>query len=577
MNPTRWRTSGLTALCILSLAILLLFLHQAIFPLAAWAFPFLESSFYDIAVYGAYPVQDLVSFDLGAPWASLTRWHQSCDSGLVLLSPNGPSVANPGPMILDARGNLVWATAEYGTVMNMKAQTYKGQQYLTFWAGDKQGSMGDGEYYMLDSTYTLSRKVEAVGDSYKGDLHEFIITDDDTALMTVYNKTQFDLTAMGRPVDGWIVDSLFQEVDIETGDLLFEWRASDHFNPTKSFYKNPFGGYGKGNAYDFFHINSIQKDRHGNYLICSRHLHLIANISPAGEVLWALGGSENQFKDLSGGEATDFKWQHDARWVDEENGILSVFDNGGAGPIMADADHTKAKIIQIDIEKMTAKLLHNYISTQKMLSASQGSVQMLPQREGEDHVFVGWGSASAYSEYTKSGDLLCETHVGASWLFWFERVKSYRAIKTFTWVGRPTYPPAAKISGNRVFVSWNGATQVSTWRLEGSKGNSETDDDFEHIDIIPKVEFEESFLLPQSGSHVRYRVAALDAEQRTMKYSNIIGEQDIVSSVPHFWWVTFGICIFTGLAFGVWLFVTKVLRRRKNMLFSWEMYRYSKL
>ncbi|WP_212680032.1 hypothetical protein, partial [Salmonella enterica] len=66
------------------------------------------------------------------------------------------------------------------------------------------------------------------------------------------------------------------------------------------------------------------------------------------------------------------------------------------------------------------ELLHEYTSLNKIGSASQGNVQLLEPavHDREPHVFIGWGASAAFTEHTLSGDLLCETHLGASWLFY---------------------------------------------------------------------------------------------------------------------------------------------------------------
>lgn len=68
--------------------------------------------------------------------------------------------------------------------------------------------------------------VQAVG--IDGDYHEFSITPQNTAVVTAYVRTPWNLTAYGRE-DGYIWDCVFQEIDIASGELLFEWHASDHF------------------------------------------------------------------------------------------------------------------------------------------------------------------------------------------------------------------------------------------------------------------------------------------------------------------------------------------------------------
>ena len=121
-------------------------------------------------------------------------------------------------------------------------------------------------------------------------MHEFKITDEGTALMTIYDICEADLTAVDGPKDGWIYDGLFQEIDIETGELIFEWRASDYYDVEESYYPLDLKGTSPSaqDAYDYFHINSIDKHPNGNYLVSSRYMHTVTCISPDGEILWVL-------------------------------------------------------------------------------------------------------------------------------------------------------------------------------------------------------------------------------------------------------------------------------------------------
>lgn len=373
----------------------------------------------------------------------------------------------------------------------------------------------------LDSTYKVIHQVSAVGKDIRGDLHEFKLTKDGTALVSVYNVTNADLSPMGRPVDGWINDSIFQEIDIATGELLFEWKASEHFNPNDSFMTHPLAGYWQSIPFDFFHINSIEKDSKGNYIISSRHMHTVTCISPTGETLWVLGGQYNEFKDLSDGKATDFKWQHDARWVSEEDGTLTLFDNSEAGVLHIDAPYSTARMIKLDVANRTATLLGSYVSLQQIRTPSQGSVQVLPD---SGNIFVGWGHSPAYSEYSPNGTLVCETHFGASWYDFWGRVVSYRAQKSANWVGSPEYPPAVKIQNSQLFVSWNGATEVETWELQGAV---QADGEFHALDVMEKIGFEGTFLLPtdSQGDHVYYRVAAIGHDGKVLGHSEAVAEE----------------------------------------------------
>ena len=75
---------------------------------------------------------------------------------------------------------------------------------------------GVGEYVIFEDSYREIARVRA-GNGYRGDLHEFLITPQDTALLTAYNPVPADLSAVGSPKYGAVWDGIAQELDIETG------------------------------------------------------------------------------------------------------------------------------------------------------------------------------------------------------------------------------------------------------------------------------------------------------------------------------------------------------------------------
>lgn len=184
------------------------------------------------------------------------------------------------------------------------------------------------------------------------DLHEFLLTADGTALLTVYQKYQHDLSgwrlfnATSNPNDvepHWIWDCVLQEISVDTRDVIFEWRASEHIDINDTYHLVRQTGNHE-DPFDWFHMNSIRRDELGNYLISARYTHSITYIDgKTGEVLWVLGGKSNMFMDLSDGLAINFAWQHDAQFVSpdafpmmyvppkDQDGyttrLLSLFDN----------------------------------------------------------------------------------------------------------------------------------------------------------------------------------------------------------------------------------------------------------
>lgn len=417
-----------------------------------------NSFWYDWGLYGAYPRLSYESFSWASPWVNLVKSSAKCEDGYTFIEPRGNSVPYPGPIILDNEGNLVWMETKYGQAMDVKVQTYQGNDYITFWHGGDSGWFGRGYYLMIDSSYNIFKNVTAAGE-LDGDLHEFQITEKGTALLTVYDTKPADLTAYGVE-NGHIIDSLFQEIDLETGDLIFQWRASDHYPVTDSL--APYEDY-KG-AWDYFHINSVDKDPStGNYLVSSRYMCGVASIDgTTGEVVWQVGGKNNSFTDLSDGEATNFSWQHHTRLLNNGT-LLTVFDNGAYynRPIRR-AQHSRGLMIDLDTTAMTAKLRHALVAPQHTLSPSQGSVNILPET---GNVLVGWGHTPAWTEYDAiTGEVLCDTHLGATHIDFLGWCKNYRTFKS-KWVGRPTTSPDAVLrpATQALHVSWNGATEVERW------------------------------------------------------------------------------------------------------------------
>jgi hypothetical protein len=176
--------------------------------------------------------------------------------------------------------------------------------------------------------------------------------------------------------------------------------------------------------------------------------------------------------------------------------------------------------ISIDLKNMTASLVQEYIHPDKILAISQGSMQLI---ESSGHVLVGWGNTPSYTEFTEEGEVLCSMHFGAllfSEILDLGWVKSYRVFK-HGWVGRPKSPPDIAISGDYVYVSWNGATEVAAWRLQSAETPDAMSEDFIDFQDIAKEGFETTFLLDGEDNHF-VRVAALDASGKILGYTKVI-------------------------------------------------------
>lgn len=439
-------------------------------------------SWYDLGGQGFGPDQSYISFDQESPIVEVTPPDAKCDPRYTFLAPRGDSIAHPGPMILNPAGELVWTKWNGGTTQDFKMQRYKGEDYLTYWQGDTADGYGRGSWYMLDSTYTQKYVVSPIG-IYDGDLHDFQITPNDTAILMIYDPIPMDLSSIGGPELGWMYDGMFQEINLETEELLFQWRVSNFYDPSDSYYPIGDAGQGRTSGYDHSHINSVDKDDQGRYLVSMRHLHTVACIDgTTGDVLWSLGGKQNTFADASNGAATEFSWQHDARWQGPNR--LSLFDNASYNNDNLSAV-SRGMIVDLDTEEQQATLLQSFHHPHDIMAVSQGNVQVLDT----GNILVGWGHSAAFTEFSPEGDVVCDVHFGASAFFTFGRVVSYRVFK-FDWVGNPLTIPDTVITPASVFVSWNGATEVAEWRVEAWDGEDPRNMTFATVDQIPREGFE---------------------------------------------------------------------------------------
>ena len=107
----------------------------------------------------------------------------------------------------------------------------------------------------------------------------------------------------------------------------------------------------------------------------------------------------------------------------------------------------------------------------------------------------------------------------------------YRAFR-FPWSGRPASPPEVLASLNTtgeetiVHASWNGATEVASWRVLAGKGRGS----LAAQAVIPAGAFESSTTLPQKHAYVA--VQALDSAGHVLGTSRTAGVISYAASLP---------------------------------------------
>jgi len=151
--------------------------------------------------------------------------------------------------------------------------------------------------------------------------------------------------------------------------------------------------------------------------------------------------------------------------TERDTTVISLFNNAYDG-LAYTAKYSDAQIISLNNETMNATLLQSFPDPMQGLSPSQGSVQILPNK----NVMVSWGNRAWFSEFTHDGKLLYNAHFGGG-------VESFRAWK-FPWKGYPKWAPKLLAYAHNdtaplhAYVSWNGATEVTGWQIRGSRSTS---------------------------------------------------------------------------------------------------------
>lgn len=457
-----------------------------------------------------YQVYETVSFQ--PPWLNIT--HQTPPSeGYLFFAPDGATPVQMAPVIMDIDGELIW-NGEEQHAFNFGVYDYLGEPVLAWWNGTlfpEPVGRGNGVIKIYNNKYEEIHEVTLAGTflelepgvTYPSniDVHELLITPQGSIVVTANNVTQADLTSVGGPVDGWVVNAMVYEIDIATNEVLFEWSALDHLEGvpfTASVYPlgvEGFNGTSQSTAWGWFHINSAEPFE-GGYILSSRFLcSAIAIDGTEGHVKWRLSGREGGDFNLIGSDTrTGFCYQHDIRIAEtRESGVtLRMHDNHNS-PIENNTVPTTAKWIDVDFKTSTVSLNQRFLNhSGPTYSTAQGNVQQL--RDG--NVFVGHGWIPVMEEFSPSGQILTTIQFGAAdpkpgggYLSAQAPTLGYRDFK-HRWTGCPTTGPdvVAKSvkAGVKVFVSWNGATDVVAWEIYG--GDSESD--LKCVATIDKAGFE---------------------------------------------------------------------------------------
>ena len=378
----------------------------------------------------------------------------SLAEGFIFVGPQdiGAPAKVQGPEIIDNQGRVVWFLPTPGNMAtDFRVQTYQGNPVLTWSQGITYGdtNAGDTTDYIADSTYKVIATVQA-GNGYNADIHEFQLTPQGTALITIYNNLKADLSSVGGPTNGTVSEGVVQEIDVVTGKVLLEWHSLTDIALSESYAALPPPS--SGIPYDYFHINSVKLDTDGNLLISSRHTWAVYKVNrTSGAIIWRLGGKRSDF---ALGPGLPFAWQHDVEAVDAKT--IRIFDNESDGvPVLP---YSRVLWVSHDDSAMTATIARSIVHPAQLSALAEGNAQALDNGD----TFVEWGILGRISEFDPSGQLVFDASEAKGY-------GSYRGFR-YPWVGNPSTAPTALALQNgdgsiAVHAIWNGATEVASWQV----------------------------------------------------------------------------------------------------------------
>ena len=437
--------------------------------------------------------------DLRPPEVQITRRpKRGTAPGLIFLSPKTVFGARPRPglqgggLIADQRGEPVWfLPSGRSRVNDLRVQQYKGEPVLTWWQGRQVLGTGEGVVQIVDRNYRSVKRVRA-GNGYAFDFHEVTLTKRGTLLALVYSPVDKDLRSVGGARNGRVIDSVVQEIDVETGRVLFEWHSLGTVGLDESYGRVPPT---RAAAFDYFHVNSVTEDTDGNLLISGRETWGVYKLNRrTGQIMWRLGGKKSDF---AMSKAAVFAWQHDAQR--DPDGTIRIFDNEAAPKVR---EKSRVLSLRLDEDAKTARIAGQLTHPDDLLSGTQGNAQRLPN----GNTFVGWGSQGYFTEYSRGGRLLFDGRVARG-------NDSYRAYRQ-PWSAVPRGRPDIAVfprSGGRIAVygSWNGDTRRKRWDVLAGTSR----DSLRKVRSKGREGFEDAVSLPRrSARYVALRAVDADGD-----------------------------------------------------------------
>jgi hypothetical protein len=245
------------------------------------------------------------------------------------------------------------------------------------------GGYANVRWIVMDTSFAPVDSFQC-GNGYNADLHDFVLLPNGHALLEAFDPEPVDMSKVvdGGDPNATVLGGIIQEIDA-SHNVIFQWRSWDYIPITDSY--EPL----TGSTVDYLHMNAIDVDTGGNILASFRHLSQVIKINrQTGEVMWKLGGKENQFRFINEHESNApnyFSYQHDIKHL--SNGDITLFDNGN----QHSPQYSRAVEYKLDEQNKTAILVWDYRHNPDIFTLAMGDVEKL----SNGNTVIGWGSAGS--------------------------------------------------------------------------------------------------------------------------------------------------------------------------------------
>jgi hypothetical protein len=276
---------------------------------------------------------------------------------------------------------------------------------------------GDVTHEILDEGYNSVESIHG-GNGYAAEAHDFQMLPNGNVLQTGYYLSEVDMSQVvsnGNPA-ALVSGAVIQELDGQR-NVVFQWRSWDYYPFTSQWVNSTAAVISE------FHVNCIFQDTDGNIIFSTPDWVKKLN-RQTGDIMWHLGGTENQFTfvGVTQQQGTNQFRGHGINRL--PNGHVLIYNNSAFGPGTTSSVHEYA----LDETNKIATHIWTYTPN----PAVPGPVQGNAQRLANGNTFVGWGGLGNLTPF------VCTEVSGTDVVFQAKfnnpNVISYRAYKS-------VYPP----------------------------------------------------------------------------------------------------------------------------------------